>query len=480
MPTTMQMVPLVLISAVVFVWCVHNALHSDSWNVNTFAAPIVHTHLRNNDNSVVSEISRHARTADAAVDTRPHFVIHIGPHKTGTTFLQGTLSVESADAVLDMDNYYYLGTTLRDFRREDKLAFDMRSIFNRNPERPPSSPPALNEDFVALLQRMRAKKQSGILIHEALHKIQPEFVEVLATSLEKHWKVIVVEGYRPVHEWLVSRFNQFTRDEYSRSIWPDGTGRGEDDDDDKIGFPPGLRFGLSTNTRFDRFTHPYILSNTSIFEPSLGSWSAHFDDVRLVDMSDLPPRSDGRDPYLMHFMCGIVPGAANLCERAPDLADESDEDMSSSRFGVAYESLTTWSWQMHLIDRRLGRRIVRDAIRDYHEGSLNGTALPASCPPSSETDVLWRWTLETDERLFAKTHHRDRSSSSDRARALRASFERSAHDNKFCGVDPSILLHEDWKPLLASLANIARGQFDAPSTKSGEDEEGEVQAIIIG
>ena len=479
MPTTMQMVPLVLISAVVFVWCVHNALHSDSWNVNTFAAPIVHTHLRNNDNSVVSEISRHARTADAAVDTRPHFVIHIGPHKTGTTFLQGTLSVESADAVLDMDNYYYLGTTLRSFRRKDKLAFDMRSIFNHIPIR--SSPhPALDEDFAALLTRMRARNQSGILIHEALHKIQPEFVQVLATSLEKHWKVTVVEGYRPLHEWLVSRFNQFTRDEYSRSIWPDGTGRGEDDDDDKIGFPPGLRFGLSTNTRFDRFTHPYILSNTSIFEPSLGSWSAHFDDVRLVDMSDLPPRSDGRDPYLMHFMCGIVPGAANLCERAPDLADESDEDMSSSRFGVAYESLTTWSWQMHLIDRRLGRRIVRDAIRDYHEGSLNGTALPASCPPSSETDVLWRWTLETDERLFAKTHHRDRSSSSDRARALRASFERSAHDNKFCGVDPSILLHEDWKPLLASLANIARGQFDAPSTKSGEDEEGEVQAIIIG
>jgi hypothetical protein len=95
-------------------------------------------------------------------------------------------------------------------------------------------------------------------------------------------------------------------------------------------------------------------------------------------------------------------------------------------------------------------------------------------------DVLWRWTLETDERLFAKTHHRDRSSSSDRARTLRASFERSAKGNKFCGVDPSILLHEDWKPLLASLANFARGQFDAPSTKSGEDEEYEVQAIIIG
>ena len=438
---------------VVYGWYTHNTLLSGSWNVNTFAAPITNAHLRNKNNDV----------SEVAVDTRPHFVIHIGPHKTGTTFLQGTLSVESADDVLDMDNYYYLGTTLKAFRREDKLAFDMRSIFNQPPELPPSSPPALNEDFAALLQRMRAKRQSGILIHEALHRIQPEYIQVLAANINKDWKVIVVEGYRPVHEWLVSRFNQFVRDEYSRSIWPDGTGRDEDggDDDDDIGFPPGLRFGLSTNTRFDRFTHPFILHNTSIFEPSLGFWSAHFD-VRLVDMSDLPPRSDGGDPYLMHFMCGIVPGAANLCERATDLADESDEDMSSSRYGVTYESLTTWSWQLHLIDRRLGRRLVRDAIRDHHEARLNGTVLPVSCPPRSETDLLWRWTLQTDERLFRTTHHRDRESSSDRERALRASFERYSQGDKFCGVDPSVLLREDWKPLLASLAKIAREKFDAP------------------
>ena len=54
-----------------------------------FAASIANTHLRNNDNSVVSGISSHVRTAEIAVDTtRPHFVIHIGPHKTGTTCLQ--------------------------------------------------------------------------------------------------------------------------------------------------------------------------------------------------------------------------------------------------------------------------------------------------------------------------------------------------------------------------------------------------------
>ncbi len=393
----------------------------------------------------------------AVVDTRPHFVIHIGPHKTGTTFLQGTLSVESADAVLDMDNYYYLGTTLRSFRRKDKLAFDMRSIFNHNPIR--SSPhPALDEDFAALLTRMRARNQSGILIHEALHKIQPEFVRVLATSLEKHWKVTVVEGYRPLHEWLMSRFNQFTRDEYSKSIWPDGTGRGEDDDDDDVGFPPNLRFGLSTNTRYDRYIQPFLSRNSSIFETSLEVWSKYFDDVRLIDIPYLPSRLDGRDPYLVHLMCEIVQGAANLCQRAPDLAKESDNDMSSSQYGVAYESLTTWTWQMHLIDRRLDRMFVREHIKYHHKVRLNLTALPVSCPPRSEMDVLWQWTLQTDERLFQTTYHRDRESSTTRTQALRASFEKSAQRNKFCAVDPSILLHEDWKPLFSFLANASNAK----------------------
>jgi len=457
MSTTIKAVPQVLMSVcfiVVFGCYNHNALLSGLWNVNTVAAPIINAHL-SNDNSVVSERSSRPRTDH--VVSRPRFVIHIGPHKTGTTFLQGTLSVESADAVLDMDNYYYLGTSLRAFRRKDKLAFDMRSIFNHNPSR--SSPyPSLNEDFTALLTQMRAKNQSGILIHEALHKIEPEFVQVLAKSLEKHWKVTVVEGYRPLHEWLVSRFNQFTRDEYSKSIWPDGTGRGRHDDDDDDGFPPNLRFGLSTNTRYDRFIQPFLLRNSSIFEKSLEVWIKYFDDVRVVDIPYLPSRLDGRDPYLVHLMCEIVQGAANLCQHAPDLAKESDNDMSSSQYGVAYESLATWTWQMHLIDRRLDRKFVRDNIKYHHEVRLNLTVLPASCPPCSEMDALWQWTLQTDERLFRTTYHRDQESSTNRRQALRASFEKSAQRNKFCAVDPSILLHEDWKPLFALLAKASNAK----------------------
>ncbi|KAL3826358.1 hypothetical protein ACHAXA_003682 [Cyclostephanos tholiformis] len=400
-------------------------------------------------------------------DDRPFLVVHIGPHKTGTTFLQGTLSVESADGILDMDDIYYLGTSMRLFRREDKLPFDLRSVFNDDPFRMSSSSsslPDLNEDFGSLLSRMIDSNRSGILIHEALHGVRPEYVRALATYTNERWRVVVAMGYRPMHEWLLSRFNQFVRDEYSSSIWPDGTGRDDDDDDDEIGFPPHLRFGLSTGTGYDSYTVPYLSRDTSIFEEVLDVWTEHFDDVRLVDMMDLPSRSDGRDPLLMHFMCEIVPGGytSNICRRASDLADESGIYHASSEYGMAYQTLATWSWQMHLIDRRLDREFVMDNIRLYHRRRLNETALPVLCPPPADVDVLRNWTIRTDERLFRRTDHHDQESLMMRSRKLLGSFEKWIHRNRFCTVDVSILLHDDWKPLIKFFAKSARRRFGSP------------------
>lgn len=430
--------------------------------------------------SIANDIinSRPWNAGSGSSSNRPHFIIHIGPHKTGTTFLQSALSVESADAILESDNYYYLGTTLRSFFREDKLAFPMTSIFTRSPfeKKDPKAKvaplPTLNDDFLGVLQQMQDKQQSGIMVHESIHQLPKEYVQALGERLNANWDVIVVEGYRPLHDWLVSRFNQFVRDEYEPWIWPDGSAgpsivRGMTDDDcyDCIGLPPNLRFGLTTNSDFDnKFVKPYIHRNTSIFEKSLDVWKMYFTDVRVVDMLDLPSRYDGQDPYLMHFTCDIVIGASNLCQGATELSKLTDSDMVSSEFGRAYELLTTWSWQLDLVDHtKHERRQIRREIERYHIDTFaklnnNSTALPYICPPDSEIDMLWEWTLSTDKRIFATTYHRDYYSSSKREEALQASFEKSAHGNKFCAVDITILLSEEWKPLFVYLDKVALGE----------------------
>jgi hypothetical protein len=117
---------------------------------------------------------------------------------------------------------------------------------------------------------------------------------------------------------------------------------------------------------------------------------------------------------------------------------------------------------MHLIDRRLDRKFVRDHIGGYHRTKLNGTALSVVCPPSSDVDVLRSWTLRTDENLFRNTHYRDDESSEIRSRQVATTFEKWIRRNKFCTVDVTILLRDDWKPLFAFLADAAREMFDGP------------------
>lgn len=433
-------------------------------------------------NDIINNRLWKASSSNSSSYRRPHFIIHIGPHKTGTTFLQSTLSVESADAILESDNYYYLGTTLHSFFREDKLAFPMTSIFTRTPfeKKDPLKAkvvplPTLNDDFLGVLQQMQDKQQSGIMVHESIHKLPKEYVQILGERLNTNWDVIVVEGYRPLHDWLVSRFNQFVRDEYEPWIWPDGSAgpfivRGTDDDCyDCIGLPPNLHFGLISNSDFDnKFVKPYIHRNTSIFEQSLNVWRMYFTDVRVVDMLNLPSRDDGQDPYLMHFVCDIVIGASNLCQRATELSKLTDTDMVSSEFGRAYELLTTWSWQLDLVDHtKHERKQIRREIERYHTDHIdtfaklnnNSTALlPFICPPDSEIDMLWEWTLSTDKRIFAATYHRDTYSSIKREKALQVSFEKSAHKNKFCAADITILLSEEWKPLFVYLDKVALGE----------------------
>ena len=390
---------------------------------------------------------------------RPSFIVHIGPHKTGTSFLQGTLCVQASDHVLAKENYYYLGTSMQHFLREDKLPFDLKeSIFNLYPhvyaarkkhnETIPV-PPALNDGFQRLLKELRAKNQSGILIHEELHLLPAELVEVLAKGLEKHgFQVIVVEGYRPMHQWLLSRFNQFLRDEYVNSVWPSKI-----TDDGSEGFPPNIQFRVVTNTQYDQYTESLRQHNVSVFESTRNVWTQYFEDVRLVDMTALPPRTDGKDPMLMHFMCDIVPSAPNLCQDADFFARIADSRNPSSEGLLTYDKLTAWAWQMHLVDERLDRSEVKNAIMKHLvQNNVTRRSLPSLCPTPSEIESFWEWTRVTDERLFP--HYYSRGSSS-RSQLIWNIFQKDFHKNVFCSVDPSLLLNEEWKPVFQKLKESA-------------------------
>ena len=366
-------------------------------------------------------------------DPRPVFVIHIGPWKTGTTFLQSTLCEPKADAVIASDHYYYLGTSMMHFRRNDKIPFSFRGIFEESPGRT-NSQPAVNQNFTSILDQMREQNQSGIIIHENLHALPVSFTNELARALAD-WRVIIVMGYRPIFEWLVSRWNQYAVDSFSLSAWPNET-----NEDGDPGFPPSARFAPITNTDFDGLTESLRKENTtSVFEKTLKTWRQSFGDVRIIDINNLPSRDDGKDPLLMHFMCNILPSATNICREAPELASFRH----SGSGGRLYDQLAAWAWQMKLIDPSLlTKQFVKNNMKKYHARELNSTDLQVVCPSFAELEILRRWTLETDEKVFQN---------SSRVEQVEASFQRALERNAFCTVDPSILLQDQWAPFFENL-----------------------------
>jgi len=362
-------------------------------------------------------------------DERPLFVIHVGPHKTGTTFLQSTLCAAQADSVIASDNFYYVGTCIMSFEREDKLRFSPYHYFEGN-----GKSAEVSSEFRAVLDQIRSRKQSAIIVHEGFHRFSSSQIKALAHEL-KDFRVIVVQGYRFVGEWLVSRWNQWLRDTYYLGEWPT-----------QQGLPAHLKFGLNTGTAFDKFTQSIAATGKSVFEETKDVFSEWFDDVRTLDLKNIPSadQHQGADPYLMHFVCDVIDTAPTLCREAPRLADLAGRANGSTRW--EYRVMAAWAWELNLVNRALSKKSVIQKIRNYHQENLNSTALPVSCPSYSDLGTLWEWTLRADQNIFPENRlERDHS--------LRSLFEVMLQSNQFCSVDAgAVLWHPDWEPLFRKLA----------------------------
>lgn len=365
---------------------------------------------------------------------RPIFVIHVGPFKTGTTFLQSTLCSKEADAVVAADHFYFIGTCMMSFVRDDKLKFGRQHLFDTTTN---ATDPVISQELRKALAQMRLNQQSGILVHEGLHALPPLLVETLAKELNKDWRVVVVQGYRPVAEWLVSRWNQWLRDNHYLGRWPD----------EPESLQPELKFGLSTNTDFDDLTESIALSGQSVFENTQSVWKTWFPDFQTIDMKHLPERADNADPYLMHFLCNVISTAPSLCREAPRLAEIAGRPNESNRW--EYQALASWLWRLYELDAELEKMFVVNEIRKYHQEQLNNTALEMSCPSYSDLDTLWQWTLRADRNLFPSQDGRE-----EREQNLRSLFEQDLRSNKFCTVDAAaVWMRSDWEPLLRELTD---------------------------
>ena len=185
----------------------------------------------------------------------PTFYFYVGLPKTATSFLQCTLCAHAAQTqpILQRDTMTYIGTCpfstcgLRQMPNDhhDSTPQNVGFLIHRFPAFFPGLDPLRSEHLgpqlhtnatrasesqqqrlprlaPALLQSLHAARgRHGLLIYEGAHVFPPEHIQALAQTLPQlGWHdVRILIGYRPLYEWLPSKYNSVYKHKIN-NLWP--------------------------------------------------------------------------------------------------------------------------------------------------------------------------------------------------------------------------------------------------------------------
>lgn len=404
-----------------------------------------------------------------ANETRPFFILHVGPPKTATTTLQTELT-KYGDQLIQ-DNYAYQGQVMRNpdnlfdhwhgpllkILKHRECQEDLNQARIRGQE-----PPKCWKIFLKVLQRRR-KEGRNIIISEEDFAIKYAHLdkELGRTALDwpslkqaledQGWEPIVVIGYRRLYEIMPSAKQQWDR-------WVPVN-------DGLVYWPPKGRFlqplfpGVLKDARlYDDYVPKYI--------PRTVQWSytdhmiktiSPYLPVRLLNIHDnLSIRST--------FLCRVLPYAPKACH-ASQLDDETRAELHENKEeSLFYDAIATEAASRGWFDKsKFDRHQVGLAIRDYFEQVRKGSPndFPLLCPDTTQLQTLLARSLVKEEQILSR----------ETAETMRdehiAGFWKAVEKKKFCWIDVDQTLREPhWKEYFG---NLVPPSGDADSSDDGEE-----------
>jgi len=460
-----------------------------------------------------------SRTAST---TKRRFVLHVGPPKTGTTFLQCSLCTrpDVTEPLLSSDGYVFLGTcpyrtcllsslpaqfwlhrrssfvasgTSRDatinkygpiIHRQYPQATNGTSdtATERRSRRLLSK--ILSDKFKRKVNEVRlTTNHSAIAIFEGCENFEDEQIEALAVWLGRDWDVKILVAYRPLLQWLPSKYNSISKPGRSNRM---GT--------------KTLPFDVHDRGKFTELVQYISQHRQHPAETVRDNFAIHFggDRVEILKLHRLPKPSssaeaedgDARvggsvrdggnrgfdaadgiepDPLFHHLFCHVLSDTPRTCNAvrtgvigntaknptpaAPSRSDAVPVTVSSNpSVSLNYDILATAAFDAGIIPNfvagsALKRSRLRAEIAKRQERVLNLTSndFPLICLPESTTGWLLNLSLQLDQSFFPEDVQLSQQTH-------RSDFESSK--KAFCSVDSSQVLQDPgWLSFFTSLVN---------------------------
>jgi hypothetical protein len=327
-------------------------------------------------------------------------LVHVGPPKTATSFLQCGLVTLSRE-LAELDHYYYLGKPCGNRPLQNNETSSVRGHFLAY-ELDAGRPNTVAKHLTDRLTYHYARGNNVIFSVERFSEgIKSDAGWKILKSILKDWNVRIVVAYRRFYEWIPSLYFQQNHGRKAATA-------------SVIAFAEQM---LNATT-----VHP--ASSTS------GHFAKHFDDVYIFNLHQ-------EGDLMENFVCQALPTASQVCHnlRQGNRTEAAAKVRVSHSFdahrlaAVAHEKGLLPSSDKGTIDR------LSDRLNQFHDSNWTEYGQYLTCLSPQSKARLWNLSLSFEEDVASLSSPDIKSLLSDR-QGLIDGFEKTFARRKYCEIDP--------------------------------------------
>ena len=368
--------------------------------------------------SFMDGIVCHSNNKDSSHDSKTTALIHMGPHKTGSSSLQ--ILTETFMNELKEDGYHLPFDWAKNYTKvgwNNQVHFASCFLQDNPYAGPVKITYPCNPELLHAATEIGAEGKSMLVSTESFAHTKDKGQKILAAYLKDFDQVVVVLFYRRYFEWLTSLINEQWK---TRKFGDEFEFKWETSIVDQI-----QTMMIDENLIFREYfggTHDVYVLN--------GMLRKHFENVEVVNMHNEKDNNE-------EFFCEVLPNANRTCEAAKGRAKEIAANPSKDLIwgDLAYKATKQGMVQIQN-DQQMTQ--VTNAVQNHQLKTLGLTRdnLPLTCPSSEALDHLLSVSLMMEESFFPEFYESPLGEES-----LRASFKKYS-EIKSCTINADEALRD--------------------------------------
>ncbi len=362
-------------------------------------------------------------------NNKKNCVIHVGPHKTGSSTLQKFIYSKDMKHVTSLkEDNYRLPVTPVKIGRFKTVAPLAHCFFTQQAEgltRPDRCPPGdLRDNILEYFRSFvsdAARDGSNILLSAEAFDDPYLNITELTNYLVPHYNIHVVIYYRRFYDWIYSFFNQVAKS---------SNGRRND-----ISFVEWL-----SSDRLEQFKHMHA---AAVYERYKAFSNFNVSVVNMHIQSNLYNPNENFDS-VSTFFCNYVDHAPNTCA----LAKSKQVQYSNPSQDLDWNLFRSDVQRYHSIQLSQKDERWKQIEEKFHEmKTIHDTNIPKICLSPKWKNVLLQLSLEYEIALTPTWWHNSEEGLVD----LKSDFQQKIN-SKLCSIDArTILTSPDWQRFLTEL-----------------------------